>query len=335
MGNEVLIKINQLKKTFQRKTGNIFNRKTIEVHAVNNVNLEIKKGEILGIIGESGCGKTTTARMVMRLEKESSGDILFEDINLCKLSEKQTNRLRKKMQMIFQDPYETLNPGMRVLDLLMEPMNVHEKQLSFQEKVERVKKAVEEIDLKPAEDFIYRYPHQLSGGQRQRIAIARAIILEPLFIAADEPTSMLDVSVRAGILNLLLNLKKKMGLTMLFITHDLATASYMCDRIAVMYQGKIVEIGPTQKIIQNPSHPYTKALVSVVKDLNFFIRNKEQIILDGEVDATVVKTGCPFVARCPHQEPNCHHMQPQLEIVEEGHMVSCHCHKKLADYVSF
>jgi peptide/nickel transport system ATP-binding protein len=328
---DVLIQVKNLKKTFIKKTGNIFKRKITEVHAVNNVNLEIKKGEILGIIGESGCGKTTTARMVMRLMKESSGDITFDGINLCELNETQTKKMRNKMQMIFQDPYDTLNPGMRILDIIMEPLNAHNKHLSFEEKVESVKKAVEAIDLKPAEDFIYRYPHELSGGQRQRIAIARAIILEPLFIAADEPTSMLDVSVRAGILNSLLSLKQKMGLTMMFITHDLATASYMCDRIAVMYQGKIVEIGPTNKIIQNPSHPYTKALVSVVANLNYFIENKESIILDGEVDATIVHQGCPFVARCPHQEDSCHSIQPELEMLDSEHYVSCHCHKDILE----
>ncbi|WP_096186264.1 ABC transporter ATP-binding protein [Evansella halocellulosilytica] len=329
--SEALIQVKNLRKTFTKKSGNIFNRKTTEVHAVNNINLEIKKGEILGIIGESGCGKTTTARMIMRLMKESSGDIIFDGDNLSKLNESQTNKMRKKMQMIFQDPYDTLNPGMRILDIIMEPLNAHEKNMSFEAKVEQVKHAVEEIDLKPAEDFIYRYPHQLSGGQRQRIAIARAIILQPLFIAADEPTSMLDVSVRAGILNTMLNLKKKMGLTMMFITHDLATASYMCDRIAVMYQGKIVEVGATQKIIRNPSHPYTKALVSVVADLNFFIENKESIILDGEVDATKVHSGCPFVERCPHQEDQCRTVKPDLECVDGEHFVSCHCHQHIKE----
>lgn len=330
MGSNALIKVKNLNKTFLKKTGNLFRRKLTSVHAVNQVNLEIKKGEILGIIGESGCGKTTTARMIMRLMKESSGEILFDGTNLSNLSESQTTPFRKKMQMIFQDPYDTLNPGMRILDIVMEPLNAHEKNLTFDEKVERVKKTVEEIDLKPAEDFIYRYPHELSGGQRQRISIARAIILEPLFIAADEPTSMLDVSVRAGILNLLLSLKEKMGLTMMFITHDLATASYMCDRIAVMYQGKVVEIGPTQQIIQAPSHPYTQALVSVVADLNYFIENKEKIILDGEADAANKQAGCIFVDRCPHREDTCHSVEPLLENIGMDHYVSCHCHMDIA-----
>ncbi len=334
MSNSILLKVNDLKKTFVKKTGTFLKRKITNVYAVNNVNFEIHKGEILGIIGESGCGKTTTARMIMRLMQETSGEIWFEGKNLCTLKETETNRMRSKMQMIFQDPYDTLNPGMRILDILMEPINAHEKALPYSKKVEKVKEAIESIGLVPADDYMYRYPHQLSGGQRQRIAIARAIILKPSFIAADEPTSMLDVSVRAGILNLLLELKNKMGLTMMFITHDLTTASYMCDRIAVMYQGRIVEIGPTKQIIQRPSHPYTKALVSVVKDLNYFIQNREKLILDGEVDATKNDVGCPFVSRCPHQESVCHTKYPELELVDSGHSVSCHCHSQLLEKTS-
>lgn len=334
MSDSILLKVSNLKKTFIKKSGTLLKRKKMNVYAVNDVNLEIKRGEILGIIGESGCGKTTTARMVMRLMKETSGEIRFDGINLCELKESETNQIRRKMQMIFQDPYDTLNPGMRILDILMEPINAHEKNLSYEKKYERVIEAIESIELIPAEDFIYRYPHQLSGGQRQRIAIARAIILKPSFIAADEPTSMLDVSVRAGILNLLLDLRNKMGLTMMFITHDLTTASYMCDRIAVMYQGKIVEIGSTKQIIQHPSHPYTKALVAVVKDLNYFIRHREKLILDGEVDSTMKEKGCPFIARCPHKESVCSTQIPELEVVSSGHLVSCHCHTHLLEKTS-
>ncbi|WP_408011501.1 ABC transporter ATP-binding protein [Pseudalkalibacillus sp. A8] len=322
--NSNLIEVKNLKKTFVKKTGFFLKRSVKHANAVDNVNFSIRKGETLGIIGESGCGKTTTLRMIMRLIKETDGEILFSGKNLCDLSDKETNQIRKKMQMIFQDPYDTLNPGMRILDILMEPLNAHEKNLSFKAKCDRVSEVLEEIELKPPSEYMYRYPHQLSGGQRQRIAIARAIILKPEFIAADEPTSMLDVSVRAGILNILHSLKEKMGLTMLFITHDLATASYMCDRIAVMYKGKIVEIGSTRKIIQNPSHPYTKALVSVVKDLNHFIANRHSIIQDGEVDSTLTEKGCPFAARCPHEHLTCKQVEPILKKVGSEHFVSCH-----------
>ncbi|MBN8204277.1 ABC transporter ATP-binding protein, partial [Bacillus sp. NTK034] len=211
MDKSTLLKVSNLKKTFIKKSGTFLKRRKTEVYAVNNINFEVNKGEILGIIGESGCGKTSTARMIMRLMKETKGEITFEGVNLCNLKESETNKIRKKMQMIFQDPYDTLNPGMKILDILMEPINAHEKGLTYEEKYQKVIEAIEAIELRPAQDFIHRFPHQLSGGQRQRIAIARAIILKPSFIAADEPTSMLDVSVRAGILNLLLDLRKKMG----------------------------------------------------------------------------------------------------------------------------
>ncbi|MFD1020208.1 ABC transporter ATP-binding protein [Thalassobacillus hwangdonensis] len=330
MSYESLIQVRNLRKTFSKKVGkHIFNRKTVAVHAVNDIQLDVRKGETLGIIGESGCGKTTTARMLLRLEKETQGELWFDGTDLCTLKDKETNKFRKRMQMIFQDPYDTLNPGMRIVDILMEPINAHHPKMSLKEKEAIVKTAIESIDLKPAENFLYRYPHELSGGQRQRIAIARAIILKPDFIAADEPTSMLDVSVRAGILNLLQRLKKEMGLTMLFITHDLTTASYMCDRIAVMYQGEIVEIGKTEQIIRRPNHPYTRALVSVVTDLNHFIEHRDEIILDGEVDATRVNQGCPFAHRCPFHEEMCDHTAPKLEEVGEDHNVSCHCLHKV------
>ncbi|MBH0166888.1 ABC transporter ATP-binding protein [Fictibacillus sp. 7GRE50] len=323
MNNDVLIQVKNLSKVFTKKAG-MFNRKSTRILAVNDVNLSIHKGEVLGIIGESGSGKTTTARMIMKLINSSHGEIHFNGFNLDELKPKQMRKLRSQMQMVFQDPYETLNPSMRIVDILAEPITAHEPHLGKKEQLQRIKETVESIELVPAEDYIYRYPHELSGGQRQRIAIARAIILKPQFIAADEPTSMLDVSVRAGILNVLKTLKKKMGLTMIYITHDLATASYMCDRIAVMYQGEIVEIGPTDKIIRNPSHPYTKALVSVVSNLLHFIENRSDFIYDGEVKPSEVTEGCVFVNRCPYRIEKCFKNTPSLKAKEEQHHVSCH-----------
>lgn len=319
-----IISVRNLKKHFEKKQGTIFNRKKTTVYAVNDVNLSIRQGEVLGIIGESGCGKTTTARMIMRLAKESAGEILFDGKDLCQLSEKDLHEYRAQMQMIFQDPYDSLNPGMNILDILLEPLNAHKKDMPFEEKRKTAIKLLEQIDMKPAESFLYRYPHQLSGGQRQRIAIARALIVKPKFVAADEPTSMLDVSVRMGILQLLRSLKEDMGLTMLFITHDLSTASFMCDRIAVMYRGSVVEIGPTKEVIFNPCHPYTKALVSVVSDLNHFLKHRQELILDGEVQNEDQHKGCPFIGRCPHRSTLCQHDTPNLEKIAAEHFVSCY-----------
>lgn len=325
--NDDLVTVQNLVKRFEKKQGAFFRNKKTTVYAVNNVNFSIKKGEILGIIGESGCGKTTTARMIMRLTKESSGQILFDGQDLCRLGDRAVRGIRQEMQMIFQDPYDSLNPGMTILEILMEPLHAHQKASTFEEKRGQVLQILNHIELRPAESFLQRYPHQLSGGQRQRIAIARALILKPKFVAADEPTSMLDVSVRMGVLQLLKSLKEEMGLTMLFITHDLSTAAYMCDRIAVMYQGNIVEIGPTHEILYHPSHPYTRALVAVVSDLNHFLKHRQELILDGEVQNEGIQRGCPFLARCPQQVDQCRNTIPVLERISSDHYVSCIHHE--------
>lgn len=320
--SDKLLEVKNLVKTFKKTSAfSVFgSKKSNIVHAVNHINFEVKRGEILGIIGESGSGKTTIARILMNLEKKSSGSILFRNIDLCKINRKD---IQKEMQMIFQDPYDSFNPGMRIIDILLEPLHVHCKELSSSEKEAKVMQALEDVELKPASNYINRYPHELSGGQKQRISIARAIIIEPTLIIADEPTSMLDVSVRATILNLLKKLIAANNMTMIFITHDIETASYMCNRLAVIYKGKMVEMGQKQSIVENPQHPYTKALVAAVKDLNHFIIHKDSYILDREAISNKDICGCTFVTRCPFIQTSCSTTVPALTEKRKGHFVAC------------
>jgi peptide/nickel transport system ATP-binding protein len=295
------------------------------VMAVAESTFTIAKGEVFGLIGESGCGKSTTARLLTGLEAPSNGTVHFDGALASSTGKAPERHVRRQMGMIFQDPYDSLNPGMRIVDVVGEPLMVHEPGLSVAERREKVLIALEAADLRPAEDYADRFPHQLSGGQRQRVAIARAMVLEPRFIAADEPTSMLDVSVRAGILNSMLKLRAEMGLTYLFITHDLTVARYMCDRIGVMYNGRIVESGPTDEIIQHSAHPYTQALIQVVANLSGFLDNRTQFIKNGEAGALVPGfTGCPFTARCPKATSLCSEQMPKWEEVGNGHFTACH-----------
>ncbi|WP_432664540.1 ABC transporter ATP-binding protein [Wukongibacter baidiensis] len=322
--DDVLISVNNLEKSFSSKgIMSKFKKENNKVYAVDNVSFQIKKGEILGLIGESGCGKTTTARLILRLLEPDGGDIYFDNTNLSKLKGRELKEIRKKIQIIFQDPYEYLNPRMTIFEIISEPLVINKV---IKDK-ERIKKKIidllNDIDLKPAEQYLHRYPHELSGGQRQRVAIARALILDPEFIVADEPTSMLDVSVRAGILNILLSLKEKYGLTMIFITHDLTTAAYMCDRIAVMYKGKIVEIGSKNEVIFNPVHPYTKALVGVVSNLKGFLQEREKKIKDGEVNNYIKTKCCAFIDRCVCKEDCCSDSEVILKEVSNDHYVAC------------
>lgn len=317
-----LFEVEEIEKRF--KVSSIFwKRDSKLIYAVNKVSLSIYEGEILGLIGESGCGKTTMARLLVRLLQETGGNINFMGKSLSGLSESKLRPLRKNFQMIFQDPYESINPGMRILEVVGEPLVIQGLVKSKEELRERVAETLERIELKPAEDFLMRFPHQLSGGQRQRVAVARSLILKPRFIAADEPTSMLDVSVSVGILNLLLEMKKQMGLTMLFITHNISTARYMCDRIGIMYKGRLVEIGPTKEIIKNPAHPYTRALVSVVKDLIRFIDKRQNIIKDGQVNSESIGEGCIFQERCVDCCTMCGKKLPELREIKNGHYVAC------------
>jgi peptide/nickel transport system ATP-binding protein len=327
---EVLATITGLRKTFAGPRRSLLRRQAGggDVYAVRDVNLEIAHGEVLGLIGESGSGKTTTGRLLLNLESATAGHVTLGDEDVAAARGRRLLALRRRMQIVFQDPYDSLNPGMRVIDILLEPLHAHQPQLSTTEKVDLAVQMLEMIDLRPPWDYTRRYPHELSGGQLQRVAIARALILEPELLVADEPTSMLDVSVRSGILNLLLKLKRELGLTLVFITHDLATASYMCDRVAVMYQGEIVEIGPTERIIDAPAHPYTRALVAVVGDLEGFVEDRQSYILEGEADARSETTGCPFAPRCPEAEAACLAAPPPLAAVEAAgenaqHLAAC------------
>lgn len=294
------------------------------VHAIDGVSFELHRGEILGLVGESGSGKTTTAMSVLGLIEPTEGEILFNGRNVSEwVHSRDRLRLRREMQLIFQDPYEALNPRQTIFQIIAEPLEVHRLVRTREEKITRVRAALSDAGLKPPEDFFNRYPEELSGGQRQRVVIAGALILEPRLLVADEPVSMLDVSIRAEILNLLRELRDRRGISILYITHDLATAGYFTDRIAVMYLGRIVEIGPTADILRSPRHPYTRALLSVVPVPNPRFRRKREI-LQGEIPNPVhIPVGCRFHPRCPHAIPECRQAVPLLEPEEAAHRAAC------------
>jgi len=329
MLSEFIVKTENLKKWFPLRRG-LFDalrgRPSQYLKAVDGISFGIRPGEIFCLAGESGCGKTTTGRLVLRLLDPTEGHVFFEGIDITSLEGEELKTFRRKAQIIFQDPYESLSPTMNVLDIVTEPLVIHNIG-SKSERIEYAIKALEDVALEPAENFLHRYPHELSGGQRQRVAIARAIILKPKFIVADEPVSMLDMSIRAGILKLMLDIREKYKIAYLFITHDLAVAKHICDRIAIMYLGKIVEMGSAEQVIDNPYHPYTKALVAAIPIPNPLVK-VDNVPIKGEVPSPInLPTGCRFHPRCPYATTICRQVEPNLIEVEHDHMVACHLYQ--------
>ncbi len=324
---EPLVQIRGMRKWFPVNAGflsSILYKQELYVKAVDGVTFDIMKGEILVLAGESGCGKTTTGRCILYLEDPTDGSVVYAGIDLSTLDRTEMKDLRKRMQITFQDPYESLNPKQSISSIVAEPLVVHKIPITPSQKRQRVLEALESVSITPAEDFIDRYPHELSGGQRQRISVARALILHPEFMVADEPVSMLDVSIRAEILNLLLKLREDLGLTYLFITHDLAVASYIADRIGIMYLGIIVEIGPAHAVAFEPQHPYTRALISAVPSGDPTVKRRIES-LKGEPPSPInVPSGCRFHPRCPYAQEICVREVPEDRDMGGKHYVACH-----------
>ncbi|HEY9576430.1 MAG TPA: dipeptide ABC transporter ATP-binding protein [Pseudobacillus sp.] len=317
---ETLLKVENLKKFFPIH-GGLFGRQVGEVKAVDDISFYIKKGETLGLVGESGCGKSTTGRMLLRLLEPTEGAIQFEGQDLTKLSKEEMRKMRKEIQMVFQDPFASLNPRHTVEKILEEPLIVHGVK-SKEERKKRVRELLETVGLNSW--HAKRYPHQFSGGQRQRIGIARALAVHPKLIVADEPVSALDVSIQAQVLNLLQDLQKEFGLTYLFIAHDLGVVRHISDRVGVMYLGQMMELADSEALYDSPKHPYTEALLSAVPipDVDF---KKERIVLKGDVPSPAnPPTGCPFHLRCPKVMERCASVRPSFKEVELGHYTACH-----------
>ncbi len=319
---EVILRVEGLKKYFPVRRG-VFQRHVGNVRAVDDVSFDVYRGETLGLVGESGCGKTTTGRTIIRLYEPTDGQVYFEDVDLASIKGSQLRQMRRKMQMIFQDPYASLSPRMSVLGIVGEPLEVH-RVAAGAERQERVAELLQLVGLNPA--HMKRYPHEFSGGQRQRIGLARSLALNPDLIICDEPISALDVSIQAQVVNLLEELQEKLGLTYIFIAHDLSMVRHISNRVAVMYLGKIVELTDRDELYGNPLHPYTQALLSAVPVPDPIVEEQRQrIILEGDLPSPAhPPEGCNFNTRCPVAMEQCFEMEPEFIEVEKGHFCACH-----------
>ncbi len=319
---ESLLEVKGLRKYFPIQKG-WWKEKTF-VRAVDGVDLSINRGEVLGLVGESGCGKTTVGRLILKLIEPTEGEIIFEGKDLTKLDKKEIHPLRQSLQIIFQDPFASLNPRMTVAEIVGRPMEIHGL-VDRSQRDEKVAQLLQSVGLQ--REHLYRYPHEFSGGQRQRIGIARALATKPKLIVADEPTSALDVSVQAQILNLMKDLKEVFGLTYLFISHNIGVIRHLSDRVAVMYLGKVVELGKKQSFFQTPLHPYTRALLAAVPTLDPK-RKREEIILEGDVPSLIhPPSGCRFHPRCRYALPRCSEEEPLFHSVEEDRWIACHLYR--------
>ena len=318
-----LLEVKGLRMHFPVTEGTVARRRVGEVKAVDGVDFTVHRGETLGLVGESGCGKTTTGRCILRLEKPTAGEILYDGVDIAGLDRKALTALRRRIQVIFQDPYSSLNPRMKVGDIIAEPMYVHAIQPDAGKRAARVRELLSVCGLNSG--FADRYPHEMSGGQRQRVGIARALALEPEFIVCDEPVSALDVSIQAQVVNLLEDLRARFGLTYLFIAHDLSVVRHLCQRVAVMYLGRIVELADSDELFDNPQHPYTKALLAAVPVPDPTIEQARDFRpVQGEVPSPInPPSGCVFHPRCPIAVPACKRTRPQTRELRPGHFVAC------------
>ncbi|MGD9566704.1 MAG: ABC transporter ATP-binding protein [Sedimentibacter sp.] len=322
MSNQVLVEAVNLVKEFDIAGGRFLSKNRLFVHAISDVSIQIMKGETFALVGESGCGKSTLGRLLLRLLEPTSGHVNFEDVNINELNDNDLREMRKKMQIIFQDPYASINPRMDVYNIIAEPLVTHKMCPSKEETIKMVKELMNKVGIRS--EFIDRYPHQFSGGQRQRIGIARALALNPELIVCDEPVSALDVSIQSQILNLLHDLQEELKLTYLFISHDLSVVRYISDRVCVMFLGKICEIGKTEDIFSNPIHPYTKFLIEAVPKPDPTLRKENKQLLQGEIPSPInPPSGCRFHTRCPYKKSICQEQEPEMKSYG-GRYAACH-----------